>query len=312
MKPVWRPATRSSPLLSPDSEVRRYPNDFMPLLVNGELVEDSVIADEERSIRPRLQEAMTNEPPATVAQRVRDWARENIIERIVLRQAALADPEPVPKEKIEEIFTRVRTESPSQSGCIAPVEDETLRRELEVRFRVDRLMERVTGKVSPPKPKDVSDYFVKHREEFVTAEMVHAAHIVKNVDEKTDEAAARAVMEEAERALSAGGDFAAIADELSDCPGRGGDLGVFPPGQMVEAFDDVVFALQPGQVSKIFRTEFGFHIARVLERRPAGPRSLQEVKDELAERLFQQKREKAVEQFLDRLIAAATVEEKSA
>lgn len=284
----------------------------MPLVVNGETVEDSVIAEEERSIRPRLEEAMASEPPAVVAQRVHDWARENIVERIVLRQAALADPEPVPPEQIEEIFTRVRSESPSQSGCIAPVEDETLKRELEVRFRVDRIMERVTSKVSAPKPKDVSDYYVKHREEFVAPDMVHAAHIVKNIDEKTDEAAARAAIEEAEKALAAGGDFAALADAHSDCPGRGGDLGVFPPGQMVEAFDDVVFALKPGEVSKIFRTEFGFHIAKVIERKPAGPRSLQDVKDELSERLFQQKREKAVEQFLDKLIATAKVEEKSA
>lgn len=284
----------------------------MPLVVNGETVEDSVIAEEERSIRPRLEEAMASEPPAVVAQRVHDWARENIVERIVLRQAALADPEPVPPEQIEEIFTRVRSESPSQSGCIAPVEDETLKRELEVRFRVDRIMERVTSKVSAPKPKDVSDYYVKHREEFVTPEMVHAAHIVKNIDEKTDEAAARAAIEEAGKALAAGGDFAALADAHSDCPGRGGDLGLFPPGQMVEAFDDVVFALKPGEVSKIFRTEFGFHIAKVIERKPAGPRSLQDVREELSERLFQQKREKAVEQFLDKLIAAAKVEEKSA
>lgn len=284
----------------------------MPLVVNGETVEDSVIAEEERSIRPRLEEAMASEPPAVVAQRVHDWARENIVERIVLRQAALADPEPVPPEQIEEIFTRVRSESPSQSGCIAPVEDETLKRELEVRFRVDRIMERVTSKVSAPKPKDVSDYYVKHREEFVIPEMVHAAHIVKNIDEKTDEAAARAAIEEAGKALAAGGDFAALADAHSDCPGRGGDLGLFPPGQMVEAFDDVVFALKPGEVSKIFRTEFGFHIAKVIERKPAGPRSLQDVREELSERLFQQKREKAVEQFLDKLIAAAKVEEKSA
>lgn len=284
----------------------------MPLVVNGETVEDSVIAEEERSIRPRLEEAMAAEPPAVVAQRVRDWARENIVERVVLRQAALADPDPVPPDQLEELFQRVRTESPSQSGCIAPVEDETLRRELEVRFRVDRLMERVTSKVSAPKPKDVSDYYVKHRDEFVTPEMVHAAHIVRNVDEKTTESDARAAIEDAEKALTAGGDFAALADAHSDCPGRGGDLGFFPPGQMVEAFDDVVFALQPGQISRIFRTEFGFHIAKVIERKPAGPRSLQEVKEELSQRLFQQKREKAVEQYLDKLIAAAKVEETSA
>lgn len=280
----------------------------MPLVVNGEVIEDATILDEERAIRPRLMQAMENEPRNVVEQRVKDWARENVIERVVLRQAALADPEPVPAGKIEELFQSVRTQSPAESGVIAPVEDETLRRELEVRFRIDRLMERVTAKASAPKPKDVSEYYVKHRAEFVTPEQVRAAHIVKNVDENTDEDTARAAIEAAERTLAAGADFAQVADEHSDCPGRGGDLGLFAPGQMVDEFDRVVFALEPGQVSGIFRTEFGFHIAKVFERRPAGPRGLQDVKDEIAATLLKQKQEKAVEQYLDKLLAAAKVE----
>ena len=284
----------------------------MPLVVNGEPIEDSTILDEERSIRPRLLEAMANEPRELVEQRVKEWARENVVERVVLRQAALADLEPVPADRLEELFTSVRTQSPSESGVIAPVDDETLRRELEVRLRVDRIMERVTAKVAPPKPKDVSDYYVKHRDEFVSPEQVHAAHIVKNVDEKTDEGTARAAIEAAERALAAGAVFAQVADEQSDCPGRGGDLGFFAPGQMVDTFDRVVFALEPGQVSGIFRTDFGFHIAKVFERRPAGPRSLQDVKDQIADLLLSQKREKAAEQYLDKLIAAAQVETRPA
>ena len=284
----------------------------MPLVVNGEPIEDSTILDEERSIRPRLLEAMANEPRELVEQRVKEWARENVVERVVLRQAALADLEPVPADRLEELFTSVRTQSPSESGVIAPVDDETLRRELEVRLRVDRIMERVTAKVAPPKPKDVSDYYVKHRDEFVSPEQVHAAHIVKNVDEKTDEGTARAAIEAAEGALAAGAAFAQVADEQSDCPGRGGDLGFFAPGQMVDAFDRVVFALEPGHVSDIFRTDFGFHIAKVFERRPAGPRSLQDVKDQIADLLLSHKREKAAEQYLDKLIAAAQVETRPA
>jgi len=72
----------------------------MPLVVNGERIEDSVILDEERSIRPRLFEAMQNEPREVVERKVKDWARENVVERVVLRQTALADPEPVPPESV--------------------------------------------------------------------------------------------------------------------------------------------------------------------------------------------------------------------
>src|SRR5262245_33431833 len=108
----------------------------MPLVVNGELIEDTAILDEERSIRPRLLEAMADQPRDVLERRVKDWARENLIERVVLRQAALADPEPVPQDRLDELFTNARTQSPSESGVIAPVSDDTLRRELEVRLRV--------------------------------------------------------------------------------------------------------------------------------------------------------------------------------
>jgi parvulin-like peptidyl-prolyl isomerase len=284
----------------------------MALVVNGELIDDAAIREEENSIRPRLEEAMASEPPAVLEQRVRDWARENLIERAVLRQTALADPEPIASDKIDALVNEIRTTSPSQSGCIAPVDDATLRRELEIRLRIERIVERLTSKVSPPKPKDISDHYVKHRDQYTAPESVHAAHIVKNVDENTDEAAARAAIGEAERRLNEGADFAALADELSDCPGRGGDLGFFPRGQMVDEFERIVFELQPGQRSGVFRTPFGFHIARMIERRPAGMLGLQEVKDRIAEELLRLKREKAVEQYLDKLIARAEVQEAAA
>ncbi len=95
----------------------------------------------------------------------------------------------------------------------------------------------------------------------------------------------------------------------ADCPGRGGDLGFFPRGQMVEEFEEVVFVMQPGEVSPIFRSPFGFHIAKLYERVPAGTRDLQDVKAQISQTLHEQKRQRAIEQFLDKLMNSAKVEE---
>lgn len=284
----------------------------MPWLVNGELVSDAVIREEARNIRPKLMEAMDGEDPAVIEARVKEWARENVIERVLLNQAALADPEPLPEGVVDETLARLKSDTPGQTGCIALGSDDSLRGEIEARLKVDRLLERAAAKVPAPPTKDVAEYYRKNREEFALPETIHARHIVKNVTEEVNEDTARAAIDEAVRALAAGRDFAEVADEMSDCPGRGGDLGWFPRGEMVDEFDDVVFGLAPGETSGVFRSPFGFHVARVEARKPAGVRPMDEVKGEIAGRLWEEKKQKAVEQFLDRLWTKAKIEEQPA
>lgn len=254
----------------------------MSLLVNNELVDDALLREEARSIRPKLQDAMRGADAAEIEERVQQWARENLIERVVLRQAALADADVQPGIVIEEELPR----------------------------RIELLFGKVTAHLAPPRNKDITDYYRKHRESFEAQESVHAAHILKNVDEKRTEADARAAIEAVREELRIGANFEQTADKHSDCPGNGGDLGRFHRGEMVPEFEAVVFALEPGQISGIFRTQFGFHIAKVYRKWPAGIRELNEIRGELEQLLFQQKKQRAIEQFLDRLIAKADIREQ--
>jgi parvulin-like peptidyl-prolyl isomerase len=162
----------------------------------------------------------------------------------------------------------------------------------------------------PPRPSRVvtKAVYQKNPEAFTAPEMVHAAHIVCNVDEKNDEEKARAAIERARAELAKGRAFGEVADELSDCPGRGGDLGWFPRGQMVQAFDDAVFGLAAGEVSGIFRTEFGFHIAQVIEKRKAGVKPFEDVRTAIEEELLVEKRQEMLYAFLDELVAKAEIQ----
>jgi len=281
----------------------------MALKINGEWITDEALREEERLIRPRLLEELSGETPFSIEAKVKQWAKENLIERAVLRQEALKDTSPIPPDVIEQMVSQIREQTPGESGCVFPFGDDQLRAELEARYRVEQLLGKVTAKVSPPKNKEVSDHFVKNRGQYESPEMVHAAHIVKNVDENCDEDTARAAIEAAAAELAQGANFEELADRLSDCPGRGGDLGYFPRGQMVEAFEDVVFKLKPGEVSSVFRSPFGFHVAKVYAKKAPGLRDLSEVKDHIASQLHEQKKQRTIEQFLDRLMNTASVEE---
>ena len=137
--------------------------------------------------------------------------------------------------------------------------------------------------VRRPTRKEVDLYYKTHRSQFFSPERLHLLHIVKNCDELADRALSLQSLREAERELAAGADFATVADRYSDCTGNGGDLGWIEKGSMVEEFEQVVFALQRGETSPVFETRFGWHLVRLLDRKPAAVRPLREVYEEIAE-----------------------------
>lgn len=135
-------------------------------------------------------------------------------------------------------------------------------------------------------------------------EQVRARHILRKVDKDASEEAREAVRASAEAALQrvqGGEEFEAVATEVSEDPGsaaRGGDLGFFGRGQMVKEFEETAFGMEPGKLSGVVRTDYGFHVIRVEERKEAVSRPLEEVRAEVAEELLRReaRNEKAREQ----------------
>jgi parvulin-like peptidyl-prolyl isomerase len=291
----------------------------MALLVNGEVIGDAVIELEANSLRDRFRQLTPEQresyglDAAGIEQRARDWSRENVIERVLLRQEALKDSEPVPGGVIDQALEELKKRhGGADKFSLTHSDDNELREDLEVHVRLDRLIGKINAKVSPPKRSEIADYYRKHREQFRVPETVRAAHIVKHVNESRDENTARAEIEAVAKELSAGASFEALADKHSDCTGNSGDLGYFARGQMVEEFDDVVFEMAAGQISAVFRTSFGFHIARLLDRQPPRVKPLPEVEQEIQAELLRQKQNRALENFVDRLRAKADVRDVAA
>lgn len=188
--------------------------------------------------------------------------------------------------------------------------EQTLLRQEATRLgcTVEVLVDGISSTVPVPRYKEVGDFYRKNKQELWVPGLTHAAHIVKNVDENVPEEQALEAIRAAEAELKTGIDFANVADRLSDCPGGGGDLDWFPPGQMVEQFDEAIANLAPGETSGIFRTMFGFHIARVIARKPAGIPGLMDVRRQIEDTLRKYRQDRALEHFVDALKARAVIQ----
>jgi peptidyl-prolyl cis-trans isomerase D len=140
-------------------------------------------------------------------------------------------------------------------------------------------------------PQEVERYYNQNVERYRTPEQVRASHILLKTEGK-DETKVRAEAEDLLKQVKAGGDFPALARKYSEDDGskaNGGDLDYFGRGRMVPEFDTVAFQMQPGQISDLVKSQFGFHIIKVTDRKPEVTRPLDEVRAEIQEQLLTQK-----------------------
>jgi peptidyl-prolyl cis-trans isomerase D len=136
-------------------------------------------------------------------------------------------------------------------------------------------------------PGDVERSYRENIQQYSTPEQVRASHILLKTEGK-DEAAVKAQAEEILKQVKAGGDFAALATKYSEDEAsakQGGDLDYFGRGRMVKEFEEKAFALEPGQVSDLVKTPFGFHIIKVVDKKPAATKAFAEVQQQIADQL---------------------------
>lgn len=274
------------------------------LKVNGQAITEQQIEQEKARMRPSYEQAFADQPPDEKEAQLAEWSRENVIEQVLFRQAAEKQFPEIPQSDIDALLSRL-LEQEDDNGPLhqrlnaGQAECQKVHLEAAEQIRSERLLEHIYSAIPEPKDKDIRRYYQRHIERFSVPEMLRAAHIVMHPSAEVSAEQQKQQMDAILARLNNGADFAALADEHSSCPGSGGDLGYFPRGQMTQSFEDVVFNLQPGQTSGVFATEFGWHIAKVIDRKPAMPCPLDQVRTLIVNELSRSARDKAVEQFID-------------
>ncbi len=162
------------------------------------------------------------------------------------------------------------------------------------------------------KDADIKTFYEQNLDKFQRPEQIRVSHILVSVQKGADETEkkeAYARIEEIQKQLQDGKDFADLARAESQCQSRerGGDLGFFARGKMVAPFDKAAFSLKPDEISDIVETQYGYHLIKMEEERAAGPVDFEEVKGKIKNYLSQVQLEKLHREYMEGLRSKAKI-----
>jgi len=283
--------------------------------VNGETVTKS---DFDRAVQ--AVEARAGGPiPPDQRDRVLRGVLDQLIGYKVLAQETKARNIAVPDAEIDARINQIRGQFPNEEAFTAMLAQrkltlEQVKSDARQDMAISKMIEAEIAAKIAVKPEQVTDFYAKNPDQFKEGESVRASHILIAVPKGADAAAkaqARAKAEGVLKDVKAGKDFAALAKEHSADPGsaaQGGDLGFFQQGQMVGPFNDAAFSLAPGAISDVVETDFGFHIIKVVEKKPGRTIPLDDVKPQVEQYLQQMNRQEQTEAFVNGLRAKGKIE----
>jgi peptidyl-prolyl cis-trans isomerase D len=136
--------------------------------------------------------------------------------------------------------------------------------------------------------EDIQRHYEDNQQQYSTPEQVRASHILFKTEGKDDAAVKKQAEEVLAKVKAPRADFATLANQYTEeevGKTRGGDLDFFERGRMAKEFEDAAFALQPGEISGVVKSPFGYHIIKVTDRKPASKRSLEEVRAQIEDQI---------------------------
>jgi peptidyl-prolyl cis-trans isomerase C len=187
-----------------------------------------------------------------------------------------------------------------------------LTRELDKLLTIRKWVQENVEKKIAVTPAEVSKYYQEHTEEFRHPDQVRSSHILIAVPASATPEQERLAQQRAETLLGRvkkGEDFAKLAKDYSTdtSASQGGDIGFAPRGQLAPEYEDAAFELPAGGVSGVVRTQFGFHIIKVTEKRKAGVATFEQVQAQLGEFLKGQKAQAELVKIVDQLRSQAKI-----
>ena len=284
----------------------------MPLVVNGQTIDDAVIEQEFSAIKAHY-ESLGSISCCERDDEFRGYARDNITFRALLTQEAQRTiPEPG-AEGVTRAFDKLKDEHGGgdqfyASVGLSPEQDGLIQRDLSVNLQVESLRDSACQSLPAPTEAECRAYYEGNIEQFSDEDEVRASHIFKSVRETEKREAIFKALCEVRQRLVDGADFTELAREHSDKPEEEIDLGFFKRGELMDEFEIVTFSMKEGEVSPVFSTPHGFHLAKVTERKAGQPKPFESVRADIETELTAQRKDAKLQELVDELKKTAKIE----
>ena len=274
--------------------------------VNGEAIDQETFQQAVASQLRALEQTRGAVRPSEMDE-VRYQALNRLVHTRLLLQAARDEGIRVERREVDRRLREIRDAFPSEREYRRELErsqltERDLRRAVEEGLLIEKLRERVTAGVTVSDDEVARAYEQVRLRQILVRPRDSSAASWKQAEER-----AQALY----RRLQSGADFASLARAESDDTAtreRGGELGLVGRNLLPEALEKAVFDLKAGQISPPVRSEVGFHILQVTERREAKGKAFEEAREQLREQLLSEKQDVAFARWFDDLRRQAAVE----
>jgi len=283
----------------------------MPLVVNNQEIDDAIIDQEFSAIKAHY-ESMGSMSCCERDEEFRGYARDNIIFRALLTQEAQRSiSEPNAKE-VDEAFSKLKKDNGGDdqfyaSMSLTPDQDEIIRNDLAMNMQVETLRENIFAEIKHPTEEELIKYYSNNKDQFRDEDEVRASHIFKSVREvEKREEIFNELCGIREKIIN-GLDFFEIAKSYSDKPEEEIDLGYYKRGELMDEFEIITFSMKLGEVSPVFNTAHGFHLAKVTDRKTGLTKPYEDVKSIIKEELILLAQDKKLREYVEELKSSADI-----
>ncbi|MDF1814944.1 MAG: peptidylprolyl isomerase [Verrucomicrobiales bacterium] len=284
----------------------------MAFIINGETVSDDVIEEEFESIK----EHYINAGEAVCCDRDEEfhkYARENVINRVLLEQASIEKFGEASDAEVDAKFQTIISEHGGEDAFYDNTgfnrgDEFMLRRKVKSSIMVDRFLEEQIGEESDPTADELKAFYEENIENYMTGVEVEVSQLFI---EPNSHEAAKEVYDElylARKEMLNGADFMELAKNHSGLESDEIKMGFIQQGQNMPEIDAIVFSMQPGEISPILATPFGFHLFHVTARNEPKPVPMEEIPN-LEATFLARRREDRINAIIDGLKEKGTIEE---